>query len=306
MAAAFVDDGSVDDGFVISDGAAPAAGPVRDPEPTVGLEFEPEGAAARKSTAASWPGPDPGPLAELEARSDPGMQAEPAGAAAVFGDRIEAARTYAALLAGAGVERGLIGPREASRLWTRHILNCAAMAELVPDGARVVDIGSGAGLPGIPLALARPDLRMDLVESLQRRATFLQEAVDGLGLADRCRVIRARAEEAEPQVGGADVVTARAVAPLARLCAWAAPLLRPEGILLALKGETASDEVRRDRAAVRRSGIADLDVVRVGAEVPGGPVTVVTGRRAVGRAGGAESKAPRASGRRAARGRGVR
>ena len=287
MAAAFVDDGFVDDGsaddsLVIGDGAAPAAGPARDPDPTA----DPGPAAAREPTAASWPGPDRGPLAGLEARSDPGMEAEPAGAAAVFGDRIKAARSYAALLAGAGVERGLIGPREAVRLWTRHILNCAAMANLVPDGARVVDIGSGAGLPGIPLALARPDLRMELVESLQRRATFLQEAVDGLGLADRCRVVRARAEEAESQVGGADVVTARAVAPLARLCAWAAPLLRPEGILLALKGETASDEVRRDRAAVRRSGIADLDVVSAGATVPGGPVTVVTGRRAAAGRGG--------------------
>ncbi len=305
MAAGFEDDGVVI-GDDFQDDTAPASAPARDPEQAPGLEPGSEGAAAREPTAASWPGPDQGPLAELEARSDPGVVAEPAGAAEVFGDRIGAARTYALLVASAGVERGLIGPREASRLWTRHILNCAAMAELIPEGARVVDIGSGAGLPGIPLALARPDLHVDLVESLKRRTTFLQEAVGGLGLADRCRVIRARAEEAGPQVGGADVVTARAVAPLGRLCEWAAPLLRPGGLLLALKGETAGDEVRRDRAAVRRSGITDLDVVRVGAEVPGGPVTVVKGRRVVGRVGGAESKAPRASGRRGTRGRGVR
>lgn len=210
------------------------------------------------------------------------VEPEPEAAPTVFGDRVHAARIYVRLLAGAGVERGLIGPREANRLWTRHVLNCAAMAELVPNGARVVDIGSGAGLPGIPLALARPDIRVDLVESLLRRSIFLHEAVAALGLEARCRVVRGRAEDVIPEVGGADVVTARAVAPLARLGAWAAPLLRPGGVLLALKGETASEELRRDGLAVQRSGIADLNVAQAGASVPGGPVTVVVGMRVAG------------------------
>lgn len=216
-----------------------------------------------------------------------GMEAEPDGAATVFGDRLDRARRYAGMLAGAGVERGLIGPRETERLWTRHLMNCAAMAELIPGGARVVDIGSGAGLPGIPLALARPDITVDLVESLLRRATFLGEAVDELGLASRCRVVRSRAEDAVTQVGGADVVTARAVAPLGRLCAWAAPLLKPGGMLLAIKGSSADDEIQRDRAAARRAGIVDLAVSRSGSV--GEPVTVVSGRKVDGRVSGAHS-----------------
>ena len=226
---------------------------------------------------ASVPGPRDGrgPATAIEP--------EPVGAAVIFGERIGDARTYVALLAAAGTERGLIGPREVGRLWTRHVLNCAAVAELIPHGAHVVDVGSGAGLPGIPLALARADIRVDLVESLLRRSTFLHQAVDALRLAGRCRVIRARAEDCVGAAGGADVVTARAVAPLARLAAWAAPLLRPGGLLLALKGESAADEVRRDRGAARRVGIIDLDVVSAGAVVAGGPVTVVTGlRSAVG------------------------
>lgn len=245
-----------------------------------------------------------GPAAGSEASPD--IEPEPAGAAAVFGDRIADARAYVTLLAGPGVERGLIGPRETGRLWSRHVLNSAAMVELIPHGARVVDIGSGAGLPGIPLALARPDIQVDLVESLLRRTTFLHEAVRELGLGDRCRVIRARAEDATREVGGADVVTARAVAPLARLVEWAAPLLRPDGLLLALKGETAADELRRDRAAARRSGIADLEVALAGASIPGGPVTVIVGRRTSGgpsaEAVASRSRGPRAGARRGGRG----
>jgi len=203
---------------------------------------------------------------------------EPSLAAEVFGDRIALARRYVELLAGPGVQRGLIGPREAGRLWTRHVLNSAALAELAPTGVRVVDIGSGAGLPGIPLALVRPDLRVDLVEPLLRRSTFLTEVVAELGL-DRCRVVRARAEDAAGQVGGADVVTARAVAPLGKLAGWAAPLLREGGELLALKGSSAMDEVERDRSEVRRAGIEDLTVVRVGADLADAATVVVRGRR---------------------------
>ena len=129
----------------------------------------------------------------------------PARGARVFGARLALAERYAELLASAGVVRGLIGPREAGRIWTRHLLNCAAGRRAVPAGARVVDVGSGAGLPGLALAIRRPDLRVDLVEPLQRRVEFLTEAVAALDLGDRVRVLRGRAEEPRDRraVGGA-------------------------------------------------------------------------------------------------------
>lgn len=214
------------------------------------------------------------------------VEPEPASAAAVFSDGLAGARRYVALLADDGLRRGLIGPRERGRLWTRHVLNCALAAAAIPAGARVVDIGSGAGLPGIPLALARPDLRLDLVETLLRRTTFLDEAVTLLGLEDRVRVVRARAEEAVATVGRADVVTARAVAPLAKLARWAAPLLRGDGLFVALKGESAADEVTRDAAAAAAAGIVDLRVEVVSGEgLEDAAVTLVIGRKAVGGVG---------------------
>ena len=178
----------------------------------------------------------------------------PPEAAAVFGDRLALARRYADHLVGSGVERGLLGPREAPRIWDRHILNCAVVAELLPDGARTVDLGSGAGLPGIPLALARPDLSVVLVEPLARRVDWLREVVEDLDLP--VTVERGRAEEpgVRARWEGADVVTARAVAPLARLAGWALPLLRPGGMMLALKGASADAEVARDAVAVRKLG----------------------------------------------------
>lgn len=185
----------------------------------------------------------------------PAGLAVPPAAVELFGDRLPLARQYVALLAGSGVERGLIGPREVDRLWQRHVLNCAVIAELVPPGAcRVVDIGSGAGLPGLPLALARPELNVTLLEPMARRVDWLQEAVTILGLP--VRVVRGRAEEPAvlTELGGAGVVTARAVAPLARLAGWALPLLTDGGMLIAMKGETAADEVARDGAAVRGYG----------------------------------------------------
>lgn len=200
-------------------------------------------------------------------------------AAAVFGDGIGAARRYVDLLATEGLTRGLIGPRERGRLWTRHVLNCAIAAQAVPSGCRVVDIGSGAGLPGIPLALARADLRVDLVETLLRRITFLEEVVAELGLGGRVRVLRGRAEDAAGAVGGADVVTARAVAPLAKLAVWAAPLLRPGGMFLALKGESAVEEVERDAAKARCAGIGDLAVRTVRHDELDEPTRLVVGTR---------------------------
>src|SRR6516164_10404982 len=149
--------------------------------------------------------------------------------AAVFGARLDTARRYAELLAGAGVERGLLGPREVDRLWDRHLLNSVAVQELLDPGDRVIDIGSGAGLPGIPLAIARPDLEVVLLEPLLRRSEFLSEAVAQLGLS--VEVVRGRAEEpwVRDQFGGRDAAVSRAVAALDRLTKWSMPLLRADG-----------------------------------------------------------------------------
>lgn len=182
------------------------------------------------------------------------------------------------LLAGEGVLRGLLGPREAARLWTRHLLNCGVVASLLPAPARVVDVGSGAGLPGIPFALARPACRVVLVEPLERRVRFLDEAVALLGL-ENVDVVRGRAEEVVARVGGADVVTSRAVAPLHRLVAWSAPLLRPGGVLLALKGDSARDELERDRAAVAAAGLRDAEVLQAGVGVVEPPTVVIRALR---------------------------
>jgi 16S rRNA (guanine527-N7)-methyltransferase len=163
----------------------------------------------------------------------------PAEADELFGDRIDLAVAYGRLLATVAVERGLVGPGEAARIWHRHLLNAALLGQVVPPGATVLDIGSGAGLPGVPLALARPDLTVSLVEPMRRRIEFLHEIRESLDL--EVVVVHARAEDLPPAV--ADVVVARAVAPLERLGPLAAPLLRPGGTLFALKGRTAADEL---------------------------------------------------------------
>jgi len=200
----------------------------------------------------------------------------PLSAARVFGERLGMAREYADLLAGPGVERGLIGPREVDRLWDRHILNSAALGELIEPDARVLDIGSGAGLPGIPLAIARPDLSVTLVEPMLRRSDFLAEAVEILGL--EVGVLRARAEDSAARTGfaGADVVTSRAVADLLKLARWSLPLLRPGGRMLALKGERAEGEVAEHGPAMTRLGAVDVEVVRCGQDYLIPPTTVVS------------------------------
>lgn len=206
----------------------------------------------------------------------------PAAARAVFGDRLPLARRYAAWLAGEGTARGLIGPREADRLWQRHLLNSAVVGELISTATRVVDVGTGAGLPGIPLALSRPDLRIDLVEPMQRRVTFLAEVIADLDLAPNVRRVHGRAEDASVvrTVGEADWVVARAVAPLGRLVRWCFPLLSGRGRLLALKGETAESEVGRYRSAMLRSGAALIEVEQVGVTVLAEPTRVVVVSRA--------------------------
>jgi len=191
-----------------------------------------------------------------------------------FGNRLPLVERYAELLASDGVLRGLIGPREVPRLWERHLLNSVALVEQIQRGTSVADVGSGAGLPGVVLAVAQPDLDVFLIEPQLRRTSFLEEVVQALKL-DRVTVVRARAEEAVRDISPVDVVVARAVAPLSRLAGWCLPLVSVGGRMLAVKGASAFDEVARDRAVVRRAGGADPVVVRCGADWLDPPVTVV-------------------------------
>jgi len=180
----------------------------------------------------------------------------------VFGTALPLAERYVQMLAGPGVIRGLLGPREVPRLWTRHVLNCAAVADLVPRPSALIDLGSGAGLPGIVLALLLPDVRVTLLERMERRSLFLDECVQELGLRN-AQVYRATAEEVAGKLA-ADVVTARAVAPLDRLAGLAAGLVRPGGLILAVKGAAAEDEVAQARPVLRRLGMREVAVVRAG------------------------------------------
>jgi 16S rRNA (guanine527-N7)-methyltransferase len=198
----------------------------------------------------------------------------PAEATSVFGDKIGQARRYAELLATDGVTRGLIGPRETERLWDRHLLNCAVVADLLPEHGELVDIGSGAGLPGVVLAMLRPGLSVILLEPLLRRAVFLEECVAELGLAN-ATVLRARAEDKAAAHIKADIATARAVAPLDRLTAWAAPLLQPGGELLAIKGQSAAEELAAAKPVLSRLGVRSAEVLPVGHGRVGTATTVV-------------------------------
>jgi 16S rRNA (guanine527-N7)-methyltransferase len=180
----------------------------------------------------------------------------------VFGSLLPAAEEYVRLLADAGVAKGLLGPREVPRLWGRHVLNCAAVAELVPHPATLVDLGSGAGLPGVVLALLLPDVEVTLLERMERRAAFLQDCVRMLGLPN-AKVRCARAEDLAGRLL-ADVVTARAVAPMERLAGMALGLVRPGGLVLAIKGTGAPSEIAKARPVLHRLGVRDATVLRVG------------------------------------------
>lgn len=197
----------------------------------------------------------------------------PAEAAALFGPRLSTMARYAELLAGPGVERGLIGPREVDRLWERHLLNCGAVAELIGEGLDVMDVGSGGGLPGLVLAIARPDLRITLLEPLLRRTVFLSECVETLELRN-VEVRRGRAEEWAGRAA-AQVVTARAVASLEKLVGWCLPLLAPRGRMLALKGETAAAELDAVAPRLQSLGAVKWGVVQVGAELGDAATRVV-------------------------------
>lgn len=193
-----------------------------------------------------------------------------------FGERFELAEKYHELLATDGSTRGFIGPREIPRLWERHILNCAVAEEAIPEGIKVADVGSGAGLPGIPLAIKRPDLTITLIEPLLKRSVFLGEVVDKLGL-DNVTVIRGRAEEKSVRaaLGLIDVVTSRAVAPLGRLAGWSLPLLRKGGKMIALKGASVTEELQRDEKEIKRAGGGFAEIRLVGEGVVEEPTTLI-------------------------------
>ncbi len=198
-------------------------------------------------------------------------EVEPPAASAIFGDRIELARGYAAALVRDGDLLGLLGPRELPRLWTRHILNSAVVAELIPEGKTVADIGSGAGLPGIPLAIARPNNHFTLIEPMERRSDWLRETVQELGLTN-VNVLRARAEE----VGDVfDIATARAVSALPKLLRLAVPMVRHGGEVLALKGSKAADEILDAKKLQKKLGIAGFEIVSTGTKLLAEPTVVV-------------------------------
>jgi 16S rRNA (guanine527-N7)-methyltransferase len=193
---------------------------------------------------------------------------------------------YAELLATEGTLRGLIGPREVPRLWDRHLLNCAVLERLIPEGASVADVGTGAGLPGIVLAIVRPDLQIDLVEPLLRRTTFLDEAVAALEL-ENATVVRARAEEL-PRASY-DVVTSRAVAPLGKLAGWCLPLCAEGGLMLAMKGSSAEEELDASEDELSALGAELWHIHQLGTDELAQPTTVVSivaGRAAGGSRGG--------------------
>lgn len=211
------------------------------------------------------------------AQPAPELQGREAEAAqSLFGDRLELAQRYVEHLASSGIVRGLIGPREAPRLWGRHVLNCAVVEELIPQDARVADVGSGAGLPGLCLAIARPDLELTLIEPLERRVTWLNEIVQDLQL-ENVQVLRARGEQVEELPGGSapDVVTARAVSALGGLLDFTLPLLQGSGELLALKGRSAQQEIDKARKQLKRHRVAQTEVLTLGSELLEEPTTVV-------------------------------
>ena len=199
------------------------------------------------------------------------LEAEPAAAAAVFGDRLDLARGYANALVRDGDLLGLLGPRELPRLWSRHILNSAVVAELVAPGKTVCDIGSGAGLPGIPMAIVLPDTRFTLIEPMERRSEWLVSVVEELGLTN-VEVLRARAEE----VGEAfDIATARAVSALPKLLRMCVPLVRHGGEILALKGSKAAEEIEEAKRLQKKLGIASFNIELAGAQLLPEPTLVV-------------------------------
>lgn len=206
-------------------------------------------------------------------QDDTGVPPPPVGAADLVGERLPALVAYANLLAGAGVTRGLLGAREVPRLWERHLLNCGVLAELLPEGAEVADLGSGAGLPGVVLALVRPDVRVTLVDSMARRTTYLEEVTGVLAL-ENTTVARGRAESFHGK-HSYDIVTSRALAPLGRLLEWSMPLVRPAGAVVAMKGARVTEEIPATEPLRRRYGWSEAVVRELGRDALETPTRVV-------------------------------
>lgn len=202
----------------------------------------------------------------------PEWEVAPAAAAEIFGNRLPLAQAYHDSLATTAAERGFIGPKEVSRLWSRHVLNCAVIADAFDEGVSVADIGSGAGLPGIPLAIARPDLSITLIEPLLKRSTYLSEITEKLGL-DNVTVVRGRAEEQKKMLF--DVTTSRAVAPLGKLAGWSLPLVRSGGSMTAMKGASVAEELERDAAMITKAGGTDAEILTVGEGLLEQPTTLI-------------------------------
>lgn len=192
----------------------------------------------------------------------PVLEQEPAAAVTLFGDRIELARSFTCELARRGEELGLIGPLELPRLWTRHILNSALLAPLLQANGRVADVGSGAGLPGLVLAIARPDVSFTLIEPMERRCDWLNAEAGRLGL-DNVTVLRGRAEDVADSVV-VDQVTARAVSALSKLIPLTVPLVRSGGQLILMKGARVDDEIEKARKVILRKRLADVEVLELG------------------------------------------
>ncbi|MGO1849940.1 16S rRNA (guanine(527)-N(7))-methyltransferase RsmG [Microbacterium sp.] len=190
------------------------------------------------------------------------VEQEPAVAGELFGDRLDLARQFVRALVEHGEERGLVGPQEVPRIWTRHVLNCAIAAPLFPTGGRVGDVGSGAGLPGVVLAIARPDVTWELIEPMERRVSWLDEQVSALGL-ENVTVHRARADEVAVE-GMLDAVTARAVSAMRTLIPWTAPLVRDGGELILLKGRSVDAEIDAAQKVLRKHRVTDVRVEVLG------------------------------------------
>lgn len=199
--------------------------------------------------------------------------AETVAAEKIFGDRLDLAKRYVTHLATSGIERGLLGPREVPRLWSRHVLNCAIIESLMEQDAEVADVGSGAGLPGLCLAIARPDLKLTLIEPLERRCIWLTEVIDDLGL-DNVTVMRGRAEQMVETIN-ARYVTARAVSALSNLAGLTIPLLHGKGDLIAIKGRSAAEEIDKAQKVIRKLGGTKTEVLTVGEDILEEVTTVV-------------------------------
>lgn len=204
-------------------------------------------------------------MTEVGSPDAPALESEPAVAATLFGDRIDVARSFTNELARRGEELGLIGPLELPRLWTRHILNSALVAPLLEAGGTVGDVGSGAGLPGLVLAIARPDVSMTLIEPMERRVEWLRGEADRLGL-ENVTVVRARAEDVADELV-LDQVTARAVSALSKLIPLTVPLVRSGGQLILMKGVRVDDEVAAARKVILRKRLEDVEVLELGVGV---------------------------------------